>query len=134
MNRLLVVTAVAGMVAALGAAATLGLAQPVESQLFGDGSQSTGGGWINFPQRYPLSSSTVTLVQFPRRSDGSCIVRFRVVAPVPAGGPATEGREIAYNPRTCQAKMERGIPPAYAIATQQAAYDPATVDHRSAKP
>lgn len=67
-------------------------------------------GWIEFKQQdYALENSTVYVKEGERTDDGGCALSGQFV--LPQGSEAVEVREIAFNPVTCEALLERGIPP-----------------------
>lgn len=73
------------------------------------------GGWITYNEGYKLANSAVSLVAGVRQTDGTCEPPDTTVSLTP-GQPATDVREVAFNPGLCQFKIERGTPPASELA------------------
>jgi hypothetical protein len=76
----------------------------------------TESGWIEFKlgQEYALENPTAYTMQGESAPDGSCVFSGELV--LAPGSRAVEERETAINPSTCQMRLERGTPPADAIA------------------
>lgn len=74
-------------------------------------------GWIVFTKAqeedYPLQGLTTFVKQGQRTPDGGCLFSGELV--LPAGSEAIEVRQTAYNPQTCQARLERGTPPPHTL-------------------
>lgn len=77
-------------------------------------------GWIvfNMQQEYPLKNAEVYTKQGERAPSGACVYSGELVLPADSEATAIEERGTAINPSTCQMRMERGTPPADAIADE----------------
>lgn len=95
----------------LAVAATIFLAAGVGGWAFAASqAPQTSNGWILYHHPTLENSSTYT-VQYGRAADGSCKdgvhESTQTLSP---GGPGVAEQEVAFNPATCQARWERGIP------------------------